>query len=304
MPAIDTRPFLNPPAEVATAEPWMLDLSGVPELLPQELKEWDPGQDIVLKRLINVDVARLCKGAGLSSDADVSLSVSWRSPGSGQRGCAVRRKLERNGGIVAIGLDARFPGYELAGSLRIFTRIVVSRLGSSDDPLAARRVGSILWEDEAAVLLEGLGSRFPMELVDFVQIGFPARAAWRLIWQRDRLHAQAMGCLCLLINRRHSRVAAAATKPAPDPESRAIWSAVQLGVARELIVGALTDEAFVENPSQFEPGSVGDVARTLLERAFAKESPKAIAERIQSKPDLFECQLQAAFNLFEPGTLS
>ena len=82
MPSIDTRPFLNPSSEVATAEPWMLDVSGLPELLPQELKEWDPGQDIVLKRLLNVDVTRLCKGAGLSADAEVSLSVSWRSPGS------------------------------------------------------------------------------------------------------------------------------------------------------------------------------------------------------------------------------
>ncbi|MDB6167938.1 MAG: hypothetical protein JWM88_802, partial [Verrucomicrobia bacterium] len=146
------------------------------------------------------------------------------------------------------------------------------------------------------------GSRFPMEVVDFVPMGFPPRAAWRMFWQRDRLHAQAMGCLCLLINRRHARVVTAATRTAPDPESRAIWSSILTGVARELITGALADEAFLENPNQFEPGSVGDVARTLLERAFAKESPKAIAERIQTKPDLFECQLQAAFNLFDPGT--
>jgi len=282
----------------------MLDQSGLPEPLPSQLREWDPGQAVILKRLMHIDVALVCKGAGLSPDAEVALSVSWRSPGSGQRGCAVRRKLERDGGPVAIGLEPRFQGYELAGSLRIFTRIVLARLGSSDEPLAARRIGSILWEDEASVLLEGLGSRFPMEVVDFVQMGFPPRAAWRLFWQRDRLRAQAMGCLCLLINRRHTRVVAAATRVAPDPESRAIWSAIHLGVARDLIVGALADDAFVENPNQFEAGTVGDVARTLLERAFPKESPKAIAERLESKPDLFECEIQAAFNLFEPGTAS
>lgn len=300
MPAIDTRPFLSPPIDVVVADSWTTEQSGFPEPLPNQLRDWDPRQDITLKRLLHVDVARVFNESGLSDDAEIALTVSWRSPGSGQRGCALRRKINHSGGIVAIGLDPCFPGYELAGSLRIFTRIVISRDGSKSEPLAGTRVGSILWEDEQSVLLEGLGSRFPMEVVDFVQMGFPPRSSWRLFWQRDRLHAQAMGSLCLLINGRHPRVVAAATKVAPDPESRAIWSAIYLGVARDLILGALADEAFAENPAQFEPGTVGDVARTLLERAFPKEAPKAIAERVQSKPDLFECEIQAAFNLFDP----
>lgn len=300
MPSVETRPYLSCAQEVVGFEPWIQERSGLPEILPPQLTDWDPVQDLALKRTLTIDLPRLRAECGLGRDAELALVVSWRSPGSGQRGRACERKLEGDEEIACT-LEATVPGPELAGSVRLITRIVLRRNGSADDSLAARRPGSILWEDEVQLLLEGIGSRFPMEVISFSAAGLPARAAWRLHWNRDDLNAQAMGCFCLLLNKNHPRLAVAASRMAPDPEAKAIWSAINLGVAREIITGALAEPTFVEPDATFEDNSVGDVALTLIARAFPGATPAAVLDRQRTAPDRFECELQAAFNLFDPA---
>ncbi len=300
MPSIESRPYLSCPPDIAVGEGWIHDRAGLPEALPAQLVDWDPGQDLVLRRTLNVDVARAERSCGLGPGGEIAVCVSWRSPGSGQRGCAFRRTLPP-GGTAACGIEARIPGSELGGSVSIITRVVLAARGTGGDSLAAGRSGAILWEETVPLLLEGIGSRFPIEVVDFGSMSFPPTAAWRLYWQRGNLNAQAMGCFRLLINKRHRRMAAAASRSVPDAEARAIWSAVNVGVAREIIAAALNDEAFTSSDEAFDEGSVGEVAATLLDRAFPGETRQAVRERMQGNPDLFECQLQAAFNLFDPG---
>lgn len=302
MPSVETRPYLSCPPEAVKPEPWMHERGGLPELLPEHLVDWDPAQNLTIRRTIVVHMDGLKSACGLGEDAEVALVVSWRSPGSGQRGIAQRRVLERKGAELACSLEAMLPGPELAGTVRIITRVVLVRPGRSDGPLAARRPGSILWEDQVALQLEGIGSRFPMEIVDFGAIGLPLAAAWRLQWTRGNLNAQAMGCLVLLLNKRHKRITLAASRNTPDPEAKAIWSAINLGVAREIILGALDDDSFHIPGQKFDDESVGSVALALIERAFPGESVRAVQERQRNSPDKFECDLQAAFHLFDPGT--
>ena len=299
MPSVETRPYLSCAADVVVGDGWIHDRGGLPEALPPQLTEWDPGQDIVLRRTLNVDAPRVRQMCGLGTGATILLSVSWRSAGSGQRGCAWRRALPTEG-AAACGIELRLLGAELGGSVDIVTRLLLDSPGVNASPLAPTRKGSVLWEERTTLLLEGIGSRFPMEVVDFVSMSFPPSAAWRLYWQRGNLNAQAMGCFRLLINKRHKKMAAAATRAVPDAEARAIWSAVNTGVAREIITTALHEDAFVDEEATFDPGSVGEAARSLLARAFPGETAQAVRERFQSSPDLFDCQLQAAFHLFEP----
>lgn len=303
MPSVESRPYLACPPDIASGEGWIHDRAGLPEALPQQLVDWDPSQDVLLRRTLNVDVARAEAACGLGVGSEIAVCVSWRSPGSGQRGNAFRRLLTP-GGAATCGIEARIPGSELGGSVNVITRIVLANPGVDADSLAAVRPGSILWEETVNLVLEGIGSRFPIEVVDFASMSFPPTAAWRLYWQRGNLNAQAMGCFRLLINKRHRRMAVAASRAVPDAESKAIWSAVNVGVAREIISAALNDEAFIAADSAFEEGSVGDVAINLLQRAFPGETQQAVRERMQNTPDLFECQLQAAFNLFDPEATS
>lgn len=300
MPSIDAPPFLVPPPDAVVCEPWTIEIGGLPEALPARLRDWDPKQDISVKRNLQVQTGRIFEACELSHTAKVALVVSWRSPGSGQRGSSFRRNLEKHFEPQLLLIDTKLPGAELAGSVRISTRLILAEELPQSGQLSPHRAGSILWEDEVTVMVEGLGSRFPMEVVDFRDIGFPLKAAWRLYWHRGTLHADAMGCMFLLLNKRHRRIVGAATRPVPDPETRAIWSAINVGVAREILCSALEDEEFIADPLQFKEGSVGHVARNLGERAFPGESPQAILERLRESPDLFGCSLQAAFGLFDP----
>jgi len=301
MPSVDTRPFLSCSQDIVRFEPWIQERSGLPEILPPQLVDWDPVQNLGLKRTLRVDLPRLRSECGLGRDAEVCLVASWRSPGSGQRGVAYQRTLDASDVEIACSIEATIPGPELAGSVRLITRIVLQRNGAADDPLAARRPGSVLWEEQVQLLLEGIGSRFPMEVVAFTSIGLPGRAAWHLHWNRDDLNAQAMGCLCLLLNKSHRRITIAASRTAPDAEAKAIWSAINLGVAREIISGALAEPTFVEPGATFDDNSVGDVALTLIARGFPGATPAAVLDRQRTAPDRFECELQAAFNLFDPA---
>jgi hypothetical protein len=274
------------------------DKTGVPEPLPERLIDWDPMQNLSIKRTVVVETQRFMKECGLGRDGEVSLVVSWRSPGSGQRGAAFRQDIEGTADEYVCNLDVHIPGVDLAGSVLIMTRVLLKKGGVKDDPLAASRPGSILWEDSVSLQLEGLGSRFPMEVVDFGLIGLPKNASWRLQWPRDNLQAQAMGCMCLLLNKAHKRVLSAVVKNPPDPEARAIWSAINVGVAREIIVGALGDEAFMAKDIEFKDGSVGQIAIDLIERAFPSRGKQAALECLKATPDHFECEIQAGFQLF------
>ena len=85
MPSVETRPYLSCAADVVVGDGWIHDRGGLPEALPPQLTEWDPGQDIVLRRTLNVDAPRVRQMCGLGTGATILLSVSWRSAGSGQR---------------------------------------------------------------------------------------------------------------------------------------------------------------------------------------------------------------------------
>jgi hypothetical protein len=301
MPSVETRPYLSCAQDTVTFDPWIREQGGLPEVLPTHLVDWDPMQDVVIKRTFTVHIDRLKSDCHLGSDAKIALAISWRSLGSGQRGIAHRQLLDGTGDETSHSIEAKLPGRELAGAVRIISRILLDQPGSADGLLAAKRPGAILWEEQVQLVLEGIGSRFPMEVVDFSTIGLPPSSAWRLHWNRGSLNAQAMGCLCLLLNKQHRRVAVAASRTTPDAEARAIWSAINLGVAREIITGVLTDDSFISGSSRFDDGSVGNVALALINRAFPGEAPQAVLERLKNSPDRFECELQAAFQLFDPG---
>lgn len=300
MPSVETRPYLTCANDAVRPEGWTHERGGLPAGLPQQLVDWDPAQSITAKRNLTVQIDRLKRECGLGPDAEIALVASWRSPGSGQRGLSVKKVLGRAGAEVACSIEAILPGAELAGSVRLITRIVLHRAGTEDGPLVAKRSGAILWEEQVTLVLEGIGSRFPMEVIDFPSIGLPTNAAWRLHWTKGNFNAQAMGCLRLLLNRKHKRITLAATRIAPDLEAKAIWSTIHLGVAREIITGVLADETFMMADQKFDDGSVGSVALELIQRAFPGASLQSVKERLQGSPDRFECDLQAAFNLFDP----
>ena len=147
--------------------------------------------------------------------------------------------------------------------------------------------------------VEGFGSRFPMEFADFSEHGYPPNAGWRLYWKKD-FHAQVMGSVCLLINRQHERLRGIVSGAVHDPQAPAILEAMHFAVARELIVGGLDNDDFVEETQEFPKGSIGEAIRLLIRRVFGNEEADAVRQTYRNDPNRFDCQLQHVLKLFHP----
>lgn len=146
--------------------------------------------------------------------------------------------------------------------------------------------------------VEGFGARFPMEFADFPDHGYPPNAGWRLYWRKD-FHAQAMGTICLLINRQHERLRGIVSGAIHDPQSPAILEAIHFAVARELIVGGLNSDDFIEDTEGFPKGSIGEAILLLTQRVFGNEELDAVRQMYRNDSDRFDCQLQHALKLFQ-----
>jgi hypothetical protein len=166
----------------------------------------------------------------------------------------------------------------------------------NSDPLAASRPGSILWQDEIAISLEGSASRFPVAVLDFAEvIGLANGAAWTLEWSPGDLDQPVLGSVRLLVNRNHGPVVTAVSG-GDDPRSLAIASMIQFDVARSFLRTALRDDALLGGES-FEADTVGRMLRDLLDRYWPGVDPSTLRQRMLDMPHRFESELQAGTGL-------
>lgn len=297
MPKIDALPYLVADTNDVVAEEWLLGEEGHERPIPGILREWDSLTNLSVSRHVRIDVHGLLARCGLPAAAEIMLVISWLSPGTTLKERGASALLTTASGTMATTLRMSIPAPKLAGGLLLLTRLVLKRPGKNASPLAARMPGSILWEDTYSTKLEGIGARFPMEFADFTDQGFPPGAGWRLYWRHD-FNAQLMGSLWLLINSKHERLRNVVSGGSTDPQARAIMETIQFSVARDLIVGALRSEEFLDSDQNFPSGSVGEAVRMLIRRVFGNETTRNLVELYKNEPERFDCQLQDRLHLF------
>ena len=137
-----------------------------------------------------------------------------------------------------------------------------------------------------------------MEWADFSTSIYPDEAAWALDWDPNELEASTFGGMRLLLNQAHPQAATLLKESPPSPAARIIWDALQLDVARQLAVGALLNDQFVESASTFDEGSIGASVRHLLRTHFPHESLPTLRALLQRSPNLFESRLQASLRAY------
>src|SRR5690606_29822465 len=102
----------------------------------------------------------------------------WLSSSSGLRGLGANVPVERAGTRV----EVTVPGAEVSGSLVLLTRLILgSDVEGPRAPYTAGRAGEVLFEDAAECRLQGVGSLFPISVVDFAAMRLPAAARWHLL---------------------------------------------------------------------------------------------------------------------------
>lgn len=286
--------FLRPHPDRVHPGVWEFLSGGVWADLPQAVPRWDYATELTFQRRLEIDEDGIRTDCQLPASAVLGVAVTWHATGTNHRGAFP--SVDIRNGVSA--MMATLPGGELGGQLHLRTAVILLEDVKEAGPLSPRRAGSILWTDIISTHLEGEGSMFPTEEIDFGRAGIaPATAAWYLDWNPVELHVATLGSVRLYINSGHEQVRRAAATPNADAVSSAITSAMLYDLFRQLIEGALDNEDFDDNAG-YAPGTIGATLRTALRMAFGREPAETVrALRRTSRSD-FEARIQAASAIF------
>jgi hypothetical protein len=293
---VESAPFLRIDPTAIDARPWVDVATGRP-VPATGMDGWDASVDLDLERHLRGDVRACRAGAGLGDAARIVCSATWHCPATTVRGFGSRIEMTTDSQDLVLSLHV--PGRELAGSLDVRTLILLLEGDTDDPPLSARVPGSVLWEDSHRVPLEGQGSRFPMEWLDFGSAGWlPAGAGWYLEWSADEPSAPALGSIRLYLNESHAAIRAAVSARPPDPEQQVIRETMQFDVARMLVLGALRADPEAWDTAGEEPGTVATVVNRLIRVVFPTETLPGLRNRYAVAPDRLEVRMQDGLRLF------
>jgi hypothetical protein len=299
MPRVQVLPYLVPRRDRVQPGPWRMRVEALEAEARELLHYWDPSMPLHLLRRLRVDISGVREDCGLAEGDRLRASIVWQSPGTTLRGCGDCVDLEEDSALGDVDLTLQLEGVRLADRIRVETQLVLARPATGQLALAPRRAGSILWRDETTVQLEGSASRFPMEWADFRDAGWlPADAGWYLDWDRDDLNRPFLGGVRLFVNSAHETVRRAAGATHPLPTERPIRDAMRWDVGRTLILGALANEDFVNDPRRYSEGSTGKVICNIIGASFPGESLESLRSRWRAEPFQFDCYLQDRLGLF------
>ncbi|TPG34659.1 hypothetical protein EAH80_11280 [Mycobacterium hodleri] len=82
-----------------------------------------------------------------------------------------------------------------------------------------------------------------------------------------------------------------------DPRAGLLKSFVTFDVARSLIFGALRNDRFVDDPEDFEDGSVGRMLFELITMCWPGSQLPSLRSRIVEDSSRFNAELQARFGV-------
>ena len=284
-------PFRSAPIEAVQLGPWHYKSpEGIDLRLEGQIPGWDYDFQLILRRHVEIDLLKIRQESGLQPDAPIDLVVVGASPIARFRSFLTRVEGCANpsiSGMVAV----RLPSPELASYVIIESELILAADLDSEDHFTPHLKGSRLFSEEFRFDLEGTAGRFPIEVVDFNSV--PAlsdakNALWNLFWNASDLEQPFMGNLQLLINSRNPDIVQRGTVKDPD-----LTNFLAIDVTRQIITGALESEPFLDNPSSFSEGSLGEVAFKLIQLCFPNRDVKSVRHLYIHDSASFESMIQS-----------
>jgi hypothetical protein len=259
----DVRPYFVPSPESVRWGPWMLGEGEAAVPLPGYIEGWEPGTDLHICRNFEIDETEF-KSETLTSLDNCVLALSWRSSTTDMVGSIPPIAIPASrAGVIYVELE----GSKLAGTLRLYSRLVLAQQPGGSRPIGAAQIpGSILSEHEQVLVLEHPTTMFPLNIVDFARTTHDADASWHLDIGGD-LEAPFMGSVLLEINSRDRDLCDAITRIGVESEfQRTLSDDLEAGIAALIIdLAILNREELLE--TDWVPASVGDVLKNTLRRA-------------------------------------
>ncbi len=302
MSTVAAAPFLTPRGNTVRVQPWHWSQDGARAPLPNYVPGWDYAMALELDRSYRMNPAGIRSDCLLPDDAVLCLVVT-AATGPGRLGNiripVTRHRLGDQDHEIEIPIEITLPGEKLSQNLHLETDLILeSEIGEEErKPLAPWRAGSRLWRDRHSFILEGDGSRFPMEFISFSEsFDNPSQtgALWFLHWSPSTEHlTEFRGGVRLYLNSDNeefrSRVLAG--------DRLTLWE-IMHGVMIQILSAMLADEHFIEEDSEYDEGSIGMIAIQWLTQALPGQSRKQVADMLINDPSHFHAAINS---LADPG---
>lgn len=261
MPA-EVLPYLIPDPGTVMMTPWQWAVHDTWEFLPPELPDWEPSQQLHLRRSVHIDPIRLPEETRLATGALLGLTVSWISSTTAMRGAAPTVPLDPSG---TTRLDVTLPGDRIGGTLELRTTLTL--LATSPSPVGVAHLpGSVLIEDRHRLVLDHGSDRFPVQEIDFAATRLDPYASWHLETTTD-LDVPFLGSFLLLLNTRDTELIAAVTRGRKDARQEALVEELEHGVAALLLELATHLRIELTERDDWLAGTVGDALTRVLSQA-------------------------------------
>lgn len=269
---------------------WRLSEDGGRASIGPHLDAWDYAQPIELVCDVGVDAAGALEDAGLATDAGMSLVAVWDCPASMDRGTAVERVLTHwTDGRWEGTLRLSVPAGSVAQELILERHLVLADPGPEPRRLAARALGARLGPaSRDRLVLEGDGSRFPIEPLDFVAAG-RENAVWSLEVDYDDPSDSFLGCVRLLVNTAHpaGRALLGASEQRPE-----LLSMLHYDLTRKVLTRLAADRDAFSGISDHDDDSLGAVAEEICRTVLQMDLASTL-RRLHTDPLGFDAILQA-----------
>ena len=300
MVKVQSFPYLRPAHDRIAVLAWQqIKEDGTDDVLPERLPHWDPGTSVTVNATVHMDIKLVWQDCRFADRDRLRLVLLWDSPGTSLRGSGSALTIQQGYPLDTVELRVQVSGEQLADRVRFLLHLVLAGPGQSSFKLAPHIPGSILWQEERVLLLEGQGPRFPMEFLNFAASSnpLPAGAGWYLEWNAEQFDELFMGNVRLFLNKDNKAVFK--STQGHSREDALIQGMIRFDMGKTMIITALSSDHFIDNYRQYEEGSVGATIRNLLNTYFPKETIEGLANLYRNSAARFECVLQERFQLFE-----
>lgn len=291
-------PYLRPYPERIQIKEWSIIQEDISVPLREFMPEWDATTDITLSAKAEINLAGILNDCKLSSNSELVIVSAWDSSGTGLRDCSNVLTIDSSLTHQVIILDWHLTGAFLSAEIMISISLVLKNAADTMHQFAPKLAGSLLWRDQRKIVLEGSGTRFPVEMVNFAESfsWLPENAGWFLDWDQHDFTRPVLGGMRLYINSNHKQLKSA-LNGTQDNDST-IREVISFEVARTMIMTALDDREFLINAELYEDDTVGASIRRLLHALFVNNTLQELVEYRKGYSNRFDCELQDRLRLF------
>jgi hypothetical protein len=282
-------PFLTPPEDAVSHGGWLLKTTDGDDPLPKEVAHWDYQTTVELAAPVSVDRKGVTEACRLDFGSGLAVLVLARSNHTNAELVAAHLELPMSE-TFDLAVEIALDGSELGGRLTLETLLVVTDPRPLDR-LAPQHAGSILWRTSQWTDLEGVGTQFPTDTLDFKAVGLDPGAGWQLRIDMTDPEARFMSAARLTLNSGHPAIERL-LNGAKDDGTEQLLRALNWDVTRQMVHTALASDEVAGLELDPETTTVAGVLRNLLGRIWPVESIATLQHWNRTEPARIEIHLQ------------